>query len=463
MGNITDFPNLLHHKNRYRVNLFYGSSPQAGGLLSQRIGVQKEGNLCFAGLCRTFPINPTLFLQLGGQKRFQMKLIITSLSLLAGATAFAIDVTTPAIPASADFFGIEIGAIQLTISLYLLGYGLGQIPMGLLADHFGRRVTVLTAMSLFVVFAIIASVSSNPEILLLMRLLQGFCGASGPVISRAMARDLTEGADTGRLLGLMTAGLGGVMIVAPLVGALLLDFYGWRAPFFASGVFAAVAVLMIWANVGETNLERPESRISERFITGLKAFAGSKQGLLGALYIGLAFCSLIAFVTLSSELFIRQYGTSEIGYAIIFSAASVGYAMGGLACRRLIRQHSSLRLTHSAAGIFGFVALAMLITLVSGTDSYGAMIAVMVISFLGVGAMLTAGSTLALESLPKTAGMTAGIIGSFQILLGGVFSAILSMVNFPAILLLQITVIILGLFMILIIIPTRNLQGSTTI
>ena len=66
-----------------------------------------------------------------------------ALSFLAAINAFAVDVSTPVFPAAAMALNVDIGLMQLTIGLYMLGYGIGQIPIGLMGDYFGRRITCL--------------------------------------------------------------------------------------------------------------------------------------------------------------------------------------------------------------------------------------------------------------------------------------------------------------------------------
>ena len=73
-----------------------------------------------------------------------------ALSSLAAINAFAIDVSTPVLPAAAAALNVDIGLMQLTIGLYMLGYAIGQIPIGLMGDYFGRRITVIISLIIFI-------------------------------------------------------------------------------------------------------------------------------------------------------------------------------------------------------------------------------------------------------------------------------------------------------------------------
>ena len=175
-----------------------------------------------------------------------------ALSFLAAINAFAVDVSTPVFPAAALALNVDIGLMQLTIGLYMLGYGIGQIPIGLMGDYFGRRITVIISLVVFILAGFVAAAAPSVELLLAMRFVQGVSGAAGAVISRAIARDITSGAGTGRLVGLMTVAIGGVMILGPLIGAMLLDLVGWWSPFMASAVFGLLALMLLLTGIEET-------------------------------------------------------------------------------------------------------------------------------------------------------------------------------------------------------------------
>ena len=357
------------------------------------------------------------------------KLTVLTLIALIGATAFSIDVTLPAIPATAKFFGAEIGVIQLTISLYILGYGLGQIPIGALSDHFGRRPLVLICMSLFVVFATVAAFSTSITALLIFRFLQGLVGASGAVMARAIARDLTEGPQTGRLMSLLTSMLGVVMIVAPIAGALAMEMFGWRAPFFASALFGGAALILMWTSVPESLQKQPRSSILERLSRGIRAFAASPPSLLGALVFAFTFATLLTYVTLSSEAFINTFGTSAKGYAAIYAIASVGYFIGGLIIRQIIARHEKLDLMRRTAMGFALCGLCLALSLALGLQNIVLFIAISIALFTFIGMMLALTTALALEPLAKTAGMAAAIMGTFQLLVASLITSGLALLQ----------------------------------
>ena len=391
-----------------------------------------------------------------------MRLPTLALSLLAAVNAFAIDVSTPVLPAATQAFGVDIGQMQLTIGLYMFGYGVGQIPAGLMGDYFGRRITVIIALLVFILAGLVAATAPTVELLLAMRFVQGLSGAAGVVMARAITRDITTGAETGRLMGLMTATLGGVMIIAPLIGAMLLETMGWRAPFMASAIFGIIALVLLLTSIEETLKQRPGGSLGSRFIEGISAFGDSPHGRLSAFLIGLAFCILIAFVTLASEVFIQHFALNEVGYAAVFAIASGGYMLGGLICRRLISQMPTLSLARSTVAAFCVVGIASILLLPFSASHPATLTIIMILSFCCIGAMLSVAATLALEALPHTAGMASGIMGTFQILLGACFSAALSLLQADSLVMLHLTVGGCAAIMAVIVLATRRLTPGTS-
>jgi DHA1 family bicyclomycin/chloramphenicol resistance-like MFS transporter len=362
--------------------------------------------------------------------------VVVALALLMGTTAFAVDSSIPAIPATANFFNVSVGLIQTTIGYYLLGYALGHIPVGFLADVFGRRPVILIGMSLFVLMGVLASVSTSPEMLQICRFFQGLFGASGAVLSRAVARDITNGKETARLMTLLGSTLGGVMLVAPIVGAVAFGLFGWRSTFLASSVFGLVGLLLVFLFIPETRPHGPVVAPFKRLKPSLVAFFSIHQARFGALLAALSFAGLMAFVTLSSEVFIIGLGLSEFEYALTYSVVSVGYVLSGFICRKLVVSRTSLQVARLIT--FGFLICGCVLALMLVLDlrNYLSLLFIFSMMLVCIGAILAIAPAIALESLPQSAGMSAGLLGTIQLLSGAAASTILSRISMDALTLL---------------------------
>jgi len=144
---------------------------------------------------------------------FPAKLVAT-LALLAAVAPLAIDMYLPAFPEMAVEFGTSASAVQLTLTTFLIGLALGQLVFGPLSDRFGRRPLLLVGTLVCAVFSAASALAPTVELLAASRFLQGFAGAAGIVLGRAVISDRAHGPAAAKLFGLLVV----VNAVAPVVG-----------------------------------------------------------------------------------------------------------------------------------------------------------------------------------------------------------------------------------------------------
>jgi DHA1 family bicyclomycin/chloramphenicol resistance-like MFS transporter len=155
-------------------------------------------------------------------------------ALLAFLTSFgplSVDLYLPSMPAIAAALAAPPAHVQLTISLYLVGFAIGQVVHGPISDRIGRKPIILLSFVLYCVATLICLVSTSITVLIAGRFLQAL-GVSGSIVAvRAVVRDLYEGVRAGRQLSSMGVLMGFAPIIAPLTGGVLQTAFGWRAGF----------------------------------------------------------------------------------------------------------------------------------------------------------------------------------------------------------------------------------------
>src|SRR5262249_18307652 len=140
-------------------------------------------------------------------------------------TAFgplSIDMYLPALPALADSFATSPGRIQLTLSAFFVGFGVGQLVYGPLSDRWGRRPPLLCGIALYVGASLACALSTQVAALIALRLVQGLGACAGPLIARAVVRDVYKRDRAARMLSLMMLVMGAAPLVAPILGGQLL-------------------------------------------------------------------------------------------------------------------------------------------------------------------------------------------------------------------------------------------------
>ena len=150
------------------------------------------------------------------------------LGIMTAMAPLSTDMYLPALPELGGDFGISASLTQLTLTMTMLGMAFGQIFMGPLSDRFGRKLPLLVGMIVFTAASAGACLSENITAFLVFRFLQGFSGASGIVIARAIARDVAEGPELTRFFAILMLVNGLAPIAAPVIGGQILRFTSWR-------------------------------------------------------------------------------------------------------------------------------------------------------------------------------------------------------------------------------------------
>mgnify|MGYP000703430276 CR=1 FL=1 len=160
-------------------------------------------------------------------------LLLAVLALLSAFTPLSIDMYLPALPViTVDLRG-SVGDIQLTLSMFMVAFGFGQIFYGPAGDRFGRRPVILSGLLVYVLASVGCAFAASAGQLIVLRFLQGLAACGGVVLARTMVRDMAERDEAARAMSLMLAATSIAPMLAPLIGGQILWFAGWRAIFWA--------------------------------------------------------------------------------------------------------------------------------------------------------------------------------------------------------------------------------------
>ena len=178
------------------------------------------------------------------------------LGLFAALPALSIDASAPTLALLPRALGTSRTVAGLSLSLFMVGFALGQLGGGSLSDGYGRRPVLLGGLANFTLAGIACALSLSGEVLAISRLIQGFGAGVCSVIAFAMVQDLFEGDAARAKRSYVTVIFGAVPIFAPALGAVLTDWFGWRS---VHGVLAAAGALLFavsWAAVAESRAIR---------------------------------------------------------------------------------------------------------------------------------------------------------------------------------------------------------------
>jgi DHA1 family bicyclomycin/chloramphenicol resistance-like MFS transporter len=340
------------------------------------------------------------------------------LASLTAVGPLSTDMYLPSLPDIARDFSADAGTVQITLSAHLIAFAGSQLFYGPLADRYGRRPVLIGGFLLYMAGCFASLFVATIDQLILARILQAVGGGASVVLARAIVRDLYAGAEAGQMLARMAAIMGLVPALAPMLGGVVQDVYGWKANFIAMGGFGAVLALMTAMNLDETlPAARRQSAAPLAILRSYRRLIADRRFLTYLAIASAAFCGLFAFVSGSSFVLQGLYGLSPIAYGLCFGAMAGGYVAGSLAGGRLVRRmgiDATLRFGGFCAALGGLLMLTGLLT----TPSALGIVAPIVIYGFAMGATMPQAMAGALTPFPDIAGTASSLLGFLQSVAG---------------------------------------------
>ena len=341
-----------------------------------------------------------------------------------------VDGTLPLMPALGRAFGADREAVQLTLTMFMLGIAIGQLIHGPLSDRFGRKKAIIGGLLLNTVATAGCAMAVSIEVLAVLRFVHGIAASSGWLIARAAIRDRHERDDAARVMSLMLIFHSAGPLLSPIIGAYLTVHYGWQAMF----VFLSVYSLVVMVFFALTFRETIAAVVPDALKPGpmLRNFAEIARSPVFWAYTACATAAygiLFAFLSSSSDVIINYFGESEIDYGFMFSGAMIGLVCGMLASARLVSRFGGdnlLRWGMTVATVCG-VVLATLA--VFDVDHWLAVVGPMFFCMTSFALIFPQSVAGVLQPFPHIAGAASSLVGFVQQIIGALTGVVLAAVS----------------------------------
>lgn len=348
----------------------------------------------------------------------QKRSFVVTLGLLTGMAAFTIDVSLPSVPAMATALATSLSKSQLIIGVFMGGMALGQIPAGLVSDRVGRLPVLYIGMVLFAIGAIVAAFAKSIDVMLIARLIQGIGSSAAIVLSRAIVRDVASGKEAAKLMSVLMMIFTAAPVVAPSIGAVLVTAWGWRAPLVLVALLGVVILAAIRLFIPETHEPSPSGHPLRQLAASTREFFSHRQSIFGLLMMILPPAGFLSVIPISSALIVESYGLSLPAFGLVFACAGLSILFGSFANRLIVHRFEMMQL----------ITIGVLLLAVSG----GQLLLMMwlndaplwwywgnVCLFMFATAILMPNAlVLAMDPLPRIAGVASSIVGTIQSLSG---------------------------------------------
>lgn len=345
---------------------------------------------------------------------------IILLGALTALIPFTIDMYLPAFPALAEVYQTNASAVQLSLTACLLGLAFGQLVTGPLSDSLGRRKPLIIFLIAYAIASVACIFAPNIYAFVGLRFVQGFAASAGLVISRAIVRDVSSGAELTRLFALLMVVNNLVPLLAPSVGSAVLLFADWKGIFLILTLLGLV-LLMISALRLEETLP-PERRVPGNLKETLSNFSiiiKNRRFTGYALAQGLLIGGVFAYVAGTPFIYQNIYGVSPQVFSILFGMNGIGLIFGSYAVGRFSYVWSEKKFLEVAlysATAAGAVLLA--VVLVDGP--LWAVVIPIFFFVTSIGVVGTASFTLAMEEQSRVAGSASALLGLLPFVLGAI-------------------------------------------
>lgn len=380
-------------------------------------------------------------------------LFIIILGALTAIGALSIDMFLPGLPELKNDFNTTTANAQLTLSLFMIGLGLGNLFVGPISDSIGRKKPLVISMIIFALASLGIVFVENIWIMVFLRFVQGFTGGAGAVISRAIASDMYRGNELTKFLALLMLVNGVAPVIAPALGGLILSFAVWRMVFVILTLFGVLMVLGSLFKVPESlSVKNRDSSGVNVIFSNFKSLLTTPRFVLPMLIQGVTFIMLFSYISASPFLVQKIYGVSPLHFSWMFAGVGITLIIASQIAGKLVDYFHPQVLLRAFTIIQTIGVVIVSLTLINHWH-----FALLVIGFIvlvaPVTGVATLGFSIAMEERTTGSGSASSLLGLLQSLLGGLVTPLVNLKgeynSMPYIIIISLTAILLIILQLL--------------
>lgn len=343
--------------------------------------------------------------------------LIILLAVLSSVAPMGIDTYIPSIPDIATAFNVGIEKIELSLSIFLIGFSIGQIFGGPISDRYGRRKSSIIGLLGYALFSFLIIFSSSIYELWIYRFFEAFFGGIVVVNAAAAVRDRFHGEEAAKIFSLIGTVRSLAPLLAPAIGAFIIHFFSWEAVFMFLTAYSLLVALWVF-----NDLDESFSYAKQDVIQSFKLVLTHKKAMKAMLTLALGFSGFFIYISKSSFIFIEHFGISTDHFPFFFG-------FNFIILIAMIRLNVSLLKSFTQLDLIKFAIVVQIISgilmLINYEGTSLIMTMILMASYMSMMAFIFGNCmALALEHFSKNAGVASGIIGVLQFGLGAIISSI---------------------------------------
>ncbi|NQZ89504.1 MAG: multidrug effflux MFS transporter [Colwellia sp.] len=340
------------------------------------------------------------------------KQLLPLLILMVIFSPLAIDIFLPALPVMAEDFSVPMNQIQWSISIFILSMGFGQLISGPLADRYGRRPIAMGGILIYGLASIISVYSDSFTFFLVSRLVQGIGACAIVVAAFASVRDKYNAIESGVMYSYLNSAICCIPALAPLLGNVLTEHFGWRSNFEFMAGYAVIAGLILFFTLKET---RPDHTIQHKKLFSIANFMPVMKHpvfMFNAMVVMLSMAIIIAYVSSSPAWLMVKLGLDQQSFVYWFSLNAVINIVACFLAPRILVKWGA-RVTIGFGMVLLIIGGLLMLALLSWQTPVAFMLPIM-ISSLGFSLLMGACAGQALAPFGEKAGSASALLGFVQ-------------------------------------------------
>lgn len=276
----------------------------------------------------------------------QKHYIIVALIIMPFLRGMGVDLYVPSLPAIAHDFQAPNHLVQLSIAVYMLVYGIGQIFLGILSDSVGRKKILLSSALFYTISSFLAAYSPNIYFFLLCRALQGLGVAGMGISTRAIATDCFSGLSLNKVMSYIATSWSLGPIIGPFIGGYFQNYFNWQTDFFFFGFYGLIIFIYAFVAVPETHIELSPLH-PVKIYHSIKTVITHPFFVICAVLLALIYSALVIFNIIGPFLIQNVLKYSAVAYGHIALIIGLGYFLGNISNRILLRHFKPMQITLS--------------------------------------------------------------------------------------------------------------------
>ncbi|ATF50120.1 Bcr/CflA family drug resistance efflux transporter [Citrobacter werkmanii] len=346
------------------------------------------------------------------------------LSALMAVTSLSTDIYLPAMPIMAKDLH---GDAELTITGFLMGFCIAQLIWGPISDRYGRRLPLFIGLSLFVIGSVGCALSTDIVHIVFWRVFQALGACTGPMLARAMIRDLFSRTRAAQMLSTLMIIMAIAPIAGPLIGGQMIKVTSWHTIFWLLAIIGTFMLLsLFWLPETLTEDKRSQASISSAF-HHYSALLTNTRYMRFTLCLTFYYIAAYAFITGSPFVYITYFGVDPQHYGWLFAINIVGLMAVSMVNRRLVYRYPLEALLKIAVFIATVAAIVLAVTTGLGAGGITVIVGAVFVFFSMNGIIAATSTAYALDAAPNVAGSASALMGALQYGSGIISSLLLAL------------------------------------